>query len=160
MKLSNIIKHAHCDSQKTILINNYLSIQSLAELEIELAEPAVKKQNDGGNRIIVRKGCEFLVFRFDDIAYFFIENGLSYLVDKANHYKYITAKPLRDFETNINSKNFFRVNKKFLVHIDSVVKFRPAKRGKLLLMINPDPNEPIIISQLKAHSFKEWILQS
>ena len=108
----------------------------------------------------MRKGREFFVFRFDDIAYFYIENGLSYLVDKTNHYKYITAKPLRDIEANINSKNFFRVSKKFLVNIDSVVKFRPAKKGKLQLMINPDPNEKIIISQLKAHSFKEWILQS
>ena len=143
-----------------MLINNYSSIQSLTDPEIELAEPAVKKQNDGGNRIIVRKGREFFVFRFDDIAYFYIENGLSYLIDKNNNYKYIVAKPLRDIETHINSKNFFRINKKFLVNIDSVVKFRPAKRGKLQLMINPDPNERIIVSQLKAHLFKEWILQS
>ncbi len=143
-----------------MLLHNYPVMRPVTETHIETSEQPIKKQTDSGNRIIVRKGREFLVFRYEDIAYFYIENGLSYLVDRIHHFKCITAKPLRDIENTMNSKNFFRVNKKYLINIDSVVKFRPAKRGKLQLMIDPDPNETIIISQLKAQSFKEWILQS
>jgi DNA-binding LytR/AlgR family response regulator len=98
------------------------------------------------------------VFKSDDIAYFYVENGISYLVDRKTNYKYITAKALRNIESLLHSGDFFRVNKKYLIHIDAVVKFRPGRRGKLELTISPDPDEPIVISQLKARAFKEWIL--
>ncbi|MES1159996.1 MAG: LytTR family DNA-binding domain-containing protein, partial [Bacteroidota bacterium] len=73
---------------------------------------------------------------------------------------YITDKPLRNIEMMINSSSFFRVSKKYLIHIDAVVKFRQTKKGKLELLLNPDPRETIIISQLKAPLFKKWLLQN
>lgn len=143
-----------------MLLNSYETIKQFSEPELEIHGNPIHKQVDADKRIIAKKGREYVVFRFEDIAYFFTEHGLSYLVDRQNRGKYITAKPLRNIETNINSKYFFRVNKKYLIHINAVVKFKPARRGKLQLVINPDPNETIIISQLKAQSFKEWILQT
>jgi len=119
-----------------------------------------KEGVDPGKRIIAKKGRDYLVFRMEDIAYFYVDNGVSYLVGKTSSYKYITDKPLRNIESTINSPSFFRVSKKYLIHINAVVKFRPTKKGKLELLLNPDPREPIIISQLKAPLFKKWLLQN
>jgi len=111
-----------------------------------------------GKRIVARRGREYIVFRVEDIAYFYVENGISYMIDRKSHYKYIVAKVLRDIETTLHSSSFFRVNKKYLISINAVVKFRPLKKGKLELTIDPHPNESIIISQVKARAFKEWVL--
>jgi len=81
-------------------------------------------------------------------------------VERASQARYISSKPLSVIESTIDSGDFFRVSKKYLVNIRSVVKFKPVKGGKLELVINPCPEEPIVISQLKARSFKNWILQN
>jgi len=122
--------------------------------------PLHKEGLDTGKRIIAKKGRDYLVFRMEDIAYFYVDNGVSYLIGRTSNYKYITDKPLRNIEMMINSPSFFRVSKKYLIHINAVVKFRPTKKGKLELLLNPDPRETIIISQLKAPLFKKWLLQN
>src|SRR5882762_9198625 len=104
-----------------------------------------KEVLDAGKRIIVKKGREYLVFRMEDIAYFYIENGLSYLIERKTNYKYIMARPLRNIELMVNPVCFFRVTKKYLVNINAVVKFRPVKGGKLELQLSPDPEEAIVI---------------
>lgn len=130
-----------------------------------LNDDFILENNEGalvgpGRRVVAKKGREFLVFRIEDIAYFYIENGVSYLIERKSDYKYIADKPLKDIESAINSSSFFRVTKKYLVHINAVVKFRPVKGGKLELILSPDPREPIIVSQLKVPLFKRWLLQN
>jgi DNA-binding LytR/AlgR family response regulator len=141
-----------------MLLNNYPSTVDYTEPELLVDES--QKTPGAGKRIIVKKGREYHVFRFEDVAYFYIENGLSFLVDRLRQQKYITSKPLRNIEAIMNSKCFFRANKKYLVNIHSVIKFKPEKRGKLQVFLDPDPKEPLIISQLKANLFKEWIIQT
>lgn len=113
---------------------------------------------DVSKRILVKKGREFMVIRYEDVAYFFIENGVSYLIDAKSHCKYIMAQPLRNIELTVNSKYFFRATKKYLVNINAVVKFRPMRKGKLEVQLCPDPTEVVIISQLKAGMFKRWLM--
>lgn len=113
---------------------------------------------EADKRILVKKGREFMVIRYEDVAYFFIENGVSYLIDAKSHCKYIMAQPLRNIELTVNSKYFFRATKKYLVNINAVVKFRPMRKGKLEVQLCPDPKEAVIISQLKAGMFKRWLM--
>jgi DNA-binding LytR/AlgR family response regulator len=70
------------------------------------------------------------------------------------------AKPLRNIELSVNPKCFFRATKKYLVNINAVVKFRPARKGKLEVQLDPDPKETIVISQLKAGMFKRWLMEN
>ena len=115
---------------------------------------------DAGKRILVRKGREYLVIRCEDVAYFYIDNGISYLIEAKTHYKYMMARPLRNIELAVNPKCFFRATKKYLVNINAVVKFRSAKKGKLEVQLDPDPKETIVISQLKAGAFKRWLMEN
>lgn len=119
-----------------------------------------KEVLDAGKRILVRKGREYVVIRCEDVAYFYIENGISYLIEAKSRYKYIMARPLRNIELAVSPKNFFRVTKKYLVNINAVVKFRPAKKGKLEVQLDPDPKETIVVSQLKAGAFKRWLMEN
>ncbi|HMH23287.1 MAG TPA: LytTR family DNA-binding domain-containing protein [Puia sp.] len=109
-------------------------------------------------RIIVRKGKEYFVFKQESIAYIYLENKLCFLVEKAKGLKYILSRPLRDIEMSLDSANFYRINKKYLVNIDSVEKFRVCGKGRMEIILAPDPGEKIIISQLNAQGFKKWIM--
>lgn len=141
-----------------MLINNYTCTEDASQPDLAVTEDALKKIPEASKRVIARKGGHFVVFKFDDIAYFYVENGVSYLVDRGSNCKYITAKPLRDIEINLHSKDFFRATKKYLISINAVVRFKSTQKGKLEVILNPPPNEAIIVSQLKARVFREWIL--
>lgn len=123
-------------------------------------EPLPREVADAGKRILVRKGREYLVIRCEDVAYFYIDNGISYLIEAKTHYRYMMARPLRNIELAVDPRCFFRATKKYLVNINAVVKFRPAKKGKLEVQLNPDPKEVIVISQLKAGAFKKWLMEN
>jgi DNA-binding LytR/AlgR family response regulator len=143
------------------MMNERLNIEnSFTETVREWRDHGEQPAADPGTKIIAKRGREYMVLRFEDIAYFFIENGVSYLVDRNTRNKYIAAKPLRRIEDSLKPGDFFRANKKYLINSKAVVKFRPGIRGKLELTLDPAPNEPIIISQLKSRAFKEWILMT
>jgi two-component system LytT family response regulator len=111
-------------------------------------------------RILVKKGREYLAIRLEDIAYFYIDNGITYVIEAKNHCKYITARPLRNIELAVSPNCFFRATKKYLVNINAVVKFRPARKGKLEVQLHPDPKEAVVVSQLKAGTFKRWLMEN
>jgi len=123
-------------------------------------EPVTRDVLDAGKRLIVRKGREYLVIRCEDVAYFYIDNGISWLIEAKTHYKYMMARPLRNIELSVDPRCFFRATKKYLININSVVKFRPAKKGKLEVQLEPDTKETIVISQLKAGAFKRWLMEN
>jgi two-component system LytT family response regulator len=135
-----------------MLINKELIVMGDELLAREVA--------DAGKRILVRKGREYLVIRCEDVAYFYIDNGISYLIEAKTQYKYMMARPLRNIELAVDPRCFFRATKKYLVNINAVVKFRPAKKGKLEVQLNPDPREVVVISQLKAGAFKKWLMEN
>lgn len=109
-------------------------------------------------RLIIKKGKEFFIIPVGRVAYFFLEDGFSFLVEKQSGEKYMITKPLRHLQLYIDSLDFFRISKKYLVNINSISKFRQNGKGKIEVLLNPDPGEKIILSQVKGHAFKKWIV--
>jgi DNA-binding LytR/AlgR family response regulator len=108
-------------------------------------------------RIIVRKGNDFVLIRIEDIAYFFLDNKISLLVERTTGVKYMVCKPLRDLQSSLSVQDFFRANKKYLISINAIERFRPVGKGKIEILLNPAPKEKILISQLKATCFRKWV---
>jgi two-component system, LytTR family, response regulator LytT len=109
-------------------------------------------------RIIVRKGKEYTLIRLDDVSYFFLENRITFLVEKNSGTKYVVAKTLRELEFGLDNHIFYRANKKYLIHINSIEKFRQTDSGKIEILMIPVPKEKIFVSQVKASTFKQWVI--
>ena len=90
-----------------------------------------------------------------EIAYFHKEE-LIHLVTLSNE-KFITEhQTLDELETLLNPENFFRVNRQFIVHVQSVGKIKTTHKG-LTVQLKPPFNHEIDISREKAAAFKKWI---
>ncbi|MBF8249320.1 MAG: response regulator transcription factor [Bacteroidetes bacterium] len=136
-------------------LTKYLRLKQ--HFSANVAQFAVKYDaGDKKQRIVVKKGLDFLSIKTEDIAYFFTEHKLSFLVDKGGK-RYIVDKPLSDLETDLDRKGFFRVNRKYLVRIAAVLRFSSHEKGKLTLELSPRPAEEVIVSQEKASEFKKWM---
>jgi two-component system LytT family response regulator len=111
----------------------------------------------GKSRMVVKKGTEFLSIRMEDVAYFFTEHKLVFLVDKDNKKYLCETNSLSDVEEMLDNKTFFRVNRKYIVSADYITKFKSIDKSKISVEITLPVFEEIIVSQENASVFKKWI---
>jgi two-component system LytT family response regulator len=116
----------------------------------ERAGSAVKR------RIVVKKGLDFLSIPVEEVAYFHTEHKIVFLVEKSGN-RYIVDSTLSDLEGQLDRSIFFRANRRFIVNITAVGKFKSLEKGKLLLETTPKSSEPIVVSQESAADFRKWM---
>ena len=117
-------------------------------------------QQDNGHkkRFLVKRGTDYISIKTTDIAYFYATQKLVCLVD--NHaQKFILDQSLSDLEKQLDPSQFYRVNRKYLVHLQAIHRIKTYPKSKLLLEIQPPPPEEIIISQEGTAAFKTWMEQ-
>ncbi len=108
------------------------------------------------SRYVVKKGISYQAVRVEDIAYFISEHKITFLVDATGN-KYIIEKSLQELETELDNKQFFRLNRKFIANITAISKFKTYTKGKILIELIPAPTDEVIVSQENASNFKQWI---
>jgi DNA-binding LytR/AlgR family response regulator len=110
-------------------------------------------------RIIIRRSNEYVLFKTNDIAYFYLENKTCFMVERAQGMKYLVPKSLRDLTMSLDPADFYRINKKYLVHIESVRKFKLCVAGRIEVELSPAPKEKVFINQVRMQDFKKWVTQ-
>jgi DNA-binding LytR/AlgR family response regulator len=63
---------------------------------------------------------------------------------------------LDEVESLLNPEIFFRVNRQFIIHIQSVSRVKTTHKG-LTVQLKPPFNTEIDISREKATAFKSWL---
>lgn len=110
------------------------------------------------SRLLVRKGLEYASMAIEEIAYLFSEYKMTFA---RNHdgQSFMIEKSLRELEQCLDPKLFYRLNRKYLACIHAVHRFKPLEKGKLQIILRPEPDERVIVSQEKATEFKQWLEQ-
>jgi DNA-binding LytR/AlgR family response regulator len=107
------------------------------------------------SRIVARKGTEFVALNLSEAAYFFTEHKIVFVRDFSGR-QMIVDKNLSELETELNKEDFFRINRKFLVHQKAIDRFKPDN-GKIRVFLKPEINEEVHVSKETAPEFKIWI---
>lgn len=106
-------------------------------------------------RILAKKGTEFIALEMDSIAYFFTEHKVVFVRD-FNGRTLIVDKTITELETMLDTTRFFRLNRKYLCHVDAIEKFKP-ENGKLRIDLLPPSKEAVYVSKETAPVFRKWI---
>jgi hypothetical protein len=109
------------------------------------------------NGLLVRNGKQELKLEFDELSGFSVTE--EYVV--ANQIlgkKYYLDQSLDKIERILPISTFFRVNRKFILHRQTISGFKRAEGGKIIVLLNPNESFPqeIAVSRLKAPAFKAW----
>jgi DNA-binding LytR/AlgR family response regulator len=109
------------------------------------------------NRIIGKKGTEFFALQMNEIAYFFTEHKIVFVKDFSGK-QLILDKTLAEVESMLDKNKFFRINRKFIVHLKAIERFKPD-HGKIRVFLKPGLTEEIHVSKETAPGFRNWIEQ-
>jgi DNA-binding LytR/AlgR family response regulator len=116
---------------------------------IQQPTPSVKE------RIVARKGTEFIALTMDEVAFFFTEHRIVFVKDFDGR-QYIIDKNLSELETDLDKKKFFRINRKFIANAGAIEKFK-SDNGKIRVYLKPEVKEEVHVSKETAPEFRKWI---
>jgi len=88
------------------------------------------------NRIIAKKGTEFIALEIDEVAYFYTEHKIVFVKDFEGR-QMIVDSNLSDLESQLDKQKFFRINRKYLSHLKAIERFKPDN-GKIRIYLNPE----------------------
>lgn len=109
----------------------------------------------GKDRIIAKKGTEFITLPLNEVAYFFTEHKIVFVRDFAGR-QLIIDKNLGELESELDNQKFFRINRKYLSSLKAIERFKPDN-GKIRIFLQPDVKEEVHVSKETAPLFREWI---
>lgn len=141
--------YAAFSQRRTSLSNCAANLLSLAASLTTPAAPARRQ------RILAQRGTTFQPVAMADVAYFFSENKLTFLVTRTGE-RCLVNEPLGTLASELDPTQFFRLNRNFLAHVAAVKNFTPVGKGRLSVQLNPRSAEEVLVSQENARDFRAW----
>jgi len=110
------------------------------------------------NRFMVSIGSRLKTIDADEIAYFMAEGKYLYLFTREEG-SYIIEETVSSLAGQLSPKNFFRINRKFIIHIQSIREMFKLSRNRIRVQLAPAPPDDImvIVSEDRAEQFREWL---
>jgi DNA-binding LytR/AlgR family response regulator len=139
--------------QKFEKLNNAVQQKINAE-KLDTAFNIINKQYK--NRFMVKMGDTISSIRIEDIAYFIAEQGIVLLVVKTGR-RYSIDYTLDQLEQLVDLTQFFRINRKVLIHIDVVKKVSSYFNSRYKINAEFLQEEDGVVSRERVNDFKLWL---
>lgn len=92
----------------------------------------------------------------EDIALFYTHMNINHAI-LFNGDRVVVPQTLEILEQELDPKDFFRANRQYIVHSNSIEKVHNFFNGKLKLKVKSRTDTDIIVSRIKAPLFKMWL---
>lgn len=108
-------------------------------------------------RFMIKVGQQIRVVDVEEVAYFYTENKITFLVTHKGK-RYPIDHSLDKIEEMIDSQKFFRVNRQFIIHIGAIEEMHAYSKSRFKIMMNPPAPEAVIVSAVRAPQFRKWLV--
>jgi len=108
------------------------------------------------DRFVVKKGNLIQSIKTEEVQLFYAEGRTVFLVTNRND-RYIIDYNLADLEEKLPVQTFFRVNRSFIVNINSIQKINRYSNSRLKLLTMFKNASDIIVSRERVNDFKKWL---
>jgi len=115
-----------------------------------------KTKTEYKSRFIARIGDQIKYIKADEIAWFRAEDNEVLLVSQSNH-KYIVDYTLAQLEEYLDPKTFYRINRSYIIHINSIQKIYKYFNSRLKIDLIHQKDDVILVSRINVPKFLQWI---
>ncbi|WP_051040976.1 LytR/AlgR family response regulator transcription factor [Fibrisoma limi] len=133
----------------------YYKLQQIEESQPDAPPLSVASQPQPG--LVVRSGRQSLLVLYEQMAGFCVEDAYTILItDQAK--RYVLDQSLDKLEEALPAQSFFRLNRQYLLHRQSISGFARLENGKLSVRLNTGSAlaDQVAVSRTKAVAFKKW----
>ena len=126
------------------------------EIETLLNLIGKSKQTDYKDRFMITVGTKIRSIDASEIAYFFLEEKVIFLVTKDGLTLPVDYS-LDKLAQLLNPRQFFRISRQFLVSLPAIQHIHAYSAGKLKLDLLPKVKQEVFVSGDRMTEFKEWL---
>lgn len=150
--ISYLLKPITFEKLKTVF-EKFTSMKKIFKSDIDsiLANRSTYKEN-----FLVRSGNKLIPINVSQIAYFYSEDNISYIVSNEPK-KYLSGNNLYELEEILDPNKFFRINRQYIVNREAISHLEPYIKGQVRLHLKGGANQTTVISRRKTPLLKEWL---
>jgi two-component system LytT family response regulator len=141
--------------EKSIIRIKGLVNRSTSPDLLEVIRKMQNKENIYRSRFLVSYRDMLIPVMVPNIAYFFSEHKLVYLVTNQSE-RYVIDQTLEELEQELNPREFFRATRQYIVSAGAIQKIHQLFNGKLKLELFP-PTEEVVVSREKSNALRKWL---
>lgn len=124
-------------------------------LQLSMNRPSKKQYK---SRFMIKVGDKIKAIPVDEIRLFYSMEKGTYL-NTINNRNYVLEYPLEQIVDMLNPQNYFKISRKYIVHIDASKEIIAHSNSRLKLKIEGFETESIIVAREKVSAFKAWLDQ-
>jgi len=107
-------------------------------------------------RFLIKQGKDFIYLPVEEIAYLYSTDGMTFIVDTQKK-RHLIDTTLDTVQKELNAKDFYRISRKQIIHIQSVAKIYAYFNHRLKLDLKPESKVEAIVSRERVKDFKAWL---
>lgn len=108
------------------------------------------------SRFSVKIGQQLKVISIEEIECFYSENKGTYIHTFDNR-NYLIDSTLEVIEAEINPKDFYRINRKFIISLKAIKEIQVYSNSRLKIILPTYKDDEVIVSRERVSNFKAWI---
>jgi two-component system LytT family response regulator len=126
---------------------------NITKLLEAMQQPFADKYKD---RFVIRYGEHIKTIETKDTAYFYTEARVNFLVTFEGK-RYVIDYNLDQLEQMLNPQLFFRINRQFIISLQSIDDMTAWTKARVLIKLKPLSKHETIVSTERSPEFKKWL---
>lgn len=164
----NCIDYVLKPIQEERLIQAFEKVESLSSIPVSpiISPEFVDKflqyysQKTYKKRFLTKSGNKLSFTSVGEIAFFYADGGITFLVESGSSNKFIVDYSLNELESDLLDPNkFYRINRSFIINLNNLIEMKPYHNGRLALSLNASSDQAIVVARERVNEFKSWINQ-
>lgn len=114
------------------------------------------QRDEYNKRFLIRFGQTIKVIEFRDAAFFYTEDKITFLVTREGK-RYPVEQSLERLDEMADPRTFFRINRQFIVNIESIREMYAYSKSRVKLILDPPCDKETVVSTERSPGFKRWL---
>lgn len=107
-------------------------------------------------RFVVKYGEHIKTINIEEVAYFYTEDKINFLTTKENR-RFTVDFNLDALEGMLNPASFFRINRQYIISIQSIAEMFTYSKSRVLIKLHPPAKHETVVSTERSGAFKQWL---
>ena len=107
-------------------------------------------------RFVVRYGEHIKTITIEEVAFFYTEDKINFLTTKEGR-RFTIDFNLDALEDMLDPKTFFRINRQYIISIQSIAEMFSYSKSRVLIKLNPPAKHETVVSTERSAEFKLWL---
>jgi len=133
------------------------SSQVLPAKQIDILKKILNNKPAYKERFLIKVGNKTQFRQTTDVAFIFAEGKNAFIVTQTENRKYLIDHTLEELEKILNPDQFFRINRKQMINVDSIREIKGQISTKLEVILSQSCDQELWVSRDRATDFKRWI---